>query len=46
MTIYWENLQHAQEFQKWAHNKGKKPKSYALGDKVWLNRKYIKTKQN
>ena len=23
-----------------------KPKSYALGDKVWLNSKYIKIKQN
>ena len=23
-----------------------KPNSYASGDKVWLNNKYIKTKQN
>ncbi len=30
-----ENLQHAQELQ-----------SYAPGEKVWLNSKYIKTKQN
>ena len=29
-----------------AHNKGVKPRSYAPSDKVWLNSKYIKTKQN
>ena len=41
-----KNLHHAQELQKRAHNKNVKPKSYAFGDKVWLNSKYIKTKQN
>ena len=41
-----ENLHHAQELQKRAHDKGVKPRSYAPGDKVWLNSKYIKTKQN
>ena len=41
-----KNLYHAQELQKRAHNKGVKPRSYASGDKVWLNSKYIKTKQN
>ena len=46
MTVCRENLHNAQEFQKRAHNKGIKPKSYAPGDKVWLNSKYIKTKQN
>ena len=46
MTIYWRNLHHAQELQKWAYNKNVKPKSYALSNKVWLNSKYIKTKQN
>ena len=46
MTVCRENLQHAQELQKRAHDKGVKPKSYAPGDKVWLNSKYIKTKQN
>ena len=40
------NLYHAQELQKRAHNKGVKSGSYALNDKVWLNSKYIKTKQN
>ena len=46
MTVCRENLHHAQELQKRAHNKGVKPKSYAPGDKVWLNSKYLKTKQN
>ena len=46
MIVYWENLFHAQELQKQAHDKGMKPKSYITGDKVWLNNKYIKTKQN
>ena len=44
MTVCQENLYHAQEFQKQTHNKDVKPRSYALGDKVWLNSKYIKTK--
>ena len=46
INVCQKNLYHAQEFQKQAHNKGIKPKSYAPGDKVWLNSKYIKTKQN
>ena len=46
MTVCQENLHHAQELQKQAHNKGVKPKSYASDDKVWLNNKYLKTKQN
>ena len=46
MNVCWENLQHAQDLQKHAHNKGTKPRCYAPGDKVWLNSKYIKTKQN
>ena len=41
-----KNLQHAQELQKRAHNKGTKRRSYAPGEKVWLNSKYIKTKYN
>ena len=44
MIICQENIHHAQELQKRAHNKGVKPRSYALGDKVWLSSKYIKTK--
>ena len=46
MTVYQENFHHVQEFQKQFHNKGVKPKSYASDNKVWLNTKYIKTKQN
>ena len=46
MIVCRENLYHAQELQKRAHNKGFKPRSYASDDKVWLNSKYIKTKQN
>ena len=46
MTVCWKNLYHAQELQKQAYNKGVKPKSYAFSDKVWLNSKYIKSKQN
>ena len=46
MTVCQENLQHAQKLQKQAYNKGVKPRSYAPGDKVLLNSKYIKTKRN
>ena len=46
MTVCQENLHHAQKLQKWAHNKGVKLKNHKPDDKVWLNSKYIKTKQN
>ena len=46
MIVCRENLHHAQELQKRAHDKGAKPRSYAPGKKVWLNSKYIKTKRN
>ena len=46
MTICRENLHHAQKLQKQAYDKSTKPKSYALGDKVWLNSKHLKTKRN
>ena len=46
MFVCRENLHHAHELQKQAHDKDVKPRSYALGDKVWLNSKYIKTKRN
>ena len=46
MIVCQENVYYAQEFQKRAHDKCVKPRSYALGDKVLLNSKYIKTKQN
>ena len=46
MAAWRENLQHAQELQKRAHDKETKPRSYAPSEKVWLNSKYIKTKRN
>ncbi len=46
VAVCRENLQHAQELQKQYHNKYAKLKSYAPDEKVWLNSKYIKTKQN
>ena len=46
MTMYKKNLRYAQKLQKRAHNKRTKPKSYAFGEKIWLNSKYIKTKRN
>lgn len=45
IIIYWENLHHAQELQKQAYDKDVKPKSYAPGNKVWLNSKYLKIKR-
>ena len=46
MIVCQENLHHAQELQKQANDKGVKPRSYAPSDKIWLNSKYIKTKQD
>ena len=45
MIVCRENLYYAQELQKQAHNKRVKSRSYAFGEKVWLNSKYIKTKR-
>ena len=45
-TVCQENLKHAQKFRKQAYNKDFKPRNYTTGDKVWLNSKFIKTKQN
>ncbi len=44
IEICCQNLLHIQELQKKAHNKWVNSHSYALGKKVWLNSKYIKTK--
>ena len=41
-----KNLQHTQELQKRAYDKGTKPRSYVFDEKVWLNNKYIKIKCN
>ena len=46
MTVCYENFYHAQKLQKQANNKGVKPRSYVFDNEVWLNNKYIKTKQS
>ena len=46
MIVCRKNLNHAQELQKCAYNKSVKPRSYAPDNKILLNSKYIKTKQN
>ena len=46
IVVCCKNLHHAQKLQKQAHDKGVKPWSYAPGEKVWLNSKFIKTKWN
>lgn len=46
MTIYRENLQYTQELQQQYYDKHAKPRNYAPGNKVWVNSKYIKIKQN
>ena len=46
ITVCQQNLHHAQELQKRAHNKSVKLQSYALGNKVWLSSKHLKTKRN
>ena len=46
IEVCYKNLVHTQELQKRAHDKRVKNQSYALRKKVWLNSKYIKTKQN
>ena len=37
MIVCRKNLYYAQELLKRAHNKSVKPRSYAPGNKVWLN---------
>ena len=46
MIFCQKNFYHAQEHQKWAHDKGVKSKSHIRSEKLLLNSKYIKTKQN
>lgn len=43
MSVWRENLQHAQKLTKCHHDKHTKPKSYALDEKVEFNNKYIET---
>ena len=46
IAVCRENLKHVKELQKQYHDEHAKPRSYAPSNKVWLNSKYIKTKQN
>ena len=46
MIVYCKNFYLVQDILKQAHNKGVKSQSYSSSKKVWLNSKYIKTKQN
>ena len=46
INICRQNLIHDQDLQKQSYDKGLKPRSYTLGEKVWLNSKPIKTKRN
>ena len=46
MAVCQQNLYHAQELQKRAHNKGVKPQSYTSSNKVWLSSKHLRTKRN
>ncbi len=46
MEVCCQNLFHAQELQKRAHDKRIKSHSYAPDEKIWLNSRYIKTKRN
>ena len=46
ITVCQVNLYLTEKLQKQTHNKGIKLRSYAPSDKVWINNKYIKTKQD
>ena len=46
INICCQHFLHAQNLQKQAYDKEMKPQSYAIGEKVWLSNKYIKTKKN
>lgn len=46
MTTYWKNIHLIQKFYKHNNNKNVKLKSYIPNNKVLLNSKYLKIKQN
>ena len=46
MATCKEILQHIEKLQKQYNDKHVKPRNYVPGNIVWLNSKYIKTKQN
>ena len=45
IIVCQENFHYTQELEKRDYTKGIKPRNYILSDKIWLNSKYIKTKQ-
>ncbi len=44
IMICRENVYHIQKLRKLYHDKATKSRSYMPGNKIWLNSKYIKTK--
>lgn len=46
ITVCQKNPNYTQKLQKRSYDKNAKPKSYIPGNKVWLNNKYIETKQD
>ena len=46
MKVCYQNLLHIQELQKRDYDIRVKSSNYVLSEKVWLQRKYIKTKRN
>lgn len=46
ILIYQQNLFYTQKLQKQVYDKGIKFQSYILGEKIWLNSKYFKIKEN
>ena len=46
IIICKKNIYHTQKLQKRAYNINVKPKNNVSSNKIWLNSKYIKTKQN
>ena len=46
IEVCCQNPFYAQKLQKKAHDKKIKSRSYASGEKIWLNSKYIKTQKN
>ena len=46
IIVCHQNFYHTQKLQKQAHKEVVKSQSYALGNKVWLSSKYLKTKKN
>lgn len=46
IIVYKKNIYYIQKLQKQVYEKAVKPRSYTLSNKVWLNSKYFKIKQN